>query len=122
MTIEALGYLTKLLHDLGINYELGEWTSDIVYPYFVGEFHESLSLNEDGKQEILFILNGFNRGSRLELLQVKEKIEKFFQEQRTILPNGNGLVISYSASEFIPTGEDELKRIQINLNINEWKV
>lgn len=122
MTIEALAYVKKLLNEIGINYEFGEWVGKIVYPYFVGEFHESESQNEDGKQDTLFVLNGFNRGKMLNLLQAKEKIEAFFKEHRTILPNGNGIVIMYSYGEPIPTGEDELKRIQINLNIKEWKV
>ena len=122
MTTEALGYLTKLLNKLGINYEFGEWIGEITYPYFVGEYQESPSLNEDGKQEILFILNGFNRGKMFDLFLLRDKIETFFKDHRTILSNGNGLVISYSNSMPIPTWDGELKRIQINLNINEWKV
>jgi len=122
MTIEALSYIKKLLDELGINYEFGEWIGKITYPYFVGEYQESPSLNEDGKQEILFILNGFNRGSMLDLLLIKEQIESHFKDQRTILPNGNGIVITYSDAMPIPTWDGELKRIQIKLNINEWKV
>lgn len=121
MTIEALSYINNLLSNLKINYEFGEWTSDIIYPYFVGEYEESPSLNEDGLQETTFILNGFMRGKWLELEQAKSIIKKAINVT-DILPNGNGIAVSYENTLIIPTGEDELKRIQINLKINEWEV
>ena len=40
----------------------------------------------------------------------------------TILPNGNGLAIFYAGSLVVPTGDEELKKIEIHLRINEWKV
>lgn len=120
MTIEALGFIKDLLIKNGINYELMQMNGEITYPYFVGEFIENESFNENGKQESLFILNGFNRGKMLELLQAKEVIEKL-DNTRCILSNGNALVINYANSQPIQTGIDELKRLQINLKINEWK-
>lgn len=121
MTIESLKYINEKLDGININYEFLQWTKDIIYPYFVGEYTETESLEEDGLQESTFILNGFTRGSWLELEQAKEKIEKIFN-QTVILPNGNGLAVFYSGSLVIPTGDAELKRIQINLAIKEWKV
>lgn len=121
MTIESLSYINRLLVENGINYELLSWTSEVVYPYFVGEYQESPSLQENGLQETLFILNGFTRGKWLELENAKAKIEKI-TNITTILPNGNGIAILYEGSSIIPTYDEELKRIQINLNIKEWKV
>ena len=80
MTIEALGIIDRLLTDAGINYEYYEWTSDLAYPYWVGEYQEVEPLNEDGMSESTFIMSGFTRGTALELEQDKEKIKKLFDE------------------------------------------
>ena len=122
MSIEALKFINNKLIESGINYEFMQWTNDVVYPYFVGEYQEAESLNEDGFQETTFILNGFSKGSWFSLEQAKETIEKIFSNTTAILPNGNGIAVFYSNSLVIPTGDAELKRIQINLAINEWKV
>ena len=122
MSIEALKFINNKLVENGINYEFMQWTNDVVYPYFVGEYQEAESLNEDGLQETTFILNGFSKGSWFDLEQAKETIEKTFSNATAILPNGNGIAVFYSNSLVIPTGDAELKRIQINLAINEWKV
>ena len=122
MSIESLQYISEKLNEAGINYEFMQWTNKVVYPYFIGEYQEAESLNEDGLQEATFILNGFSKGSWLELEQAKETIEKVFNFTAVILPSGNGLTVFYSGSLVIPTGDAELKRIQINLAIKEWKV
>ena len=122
MTIESLKFINDKLVENNINYEFMQWTKDIVYPYFVGEYQEVESLNEDGLQESTFILTGFSKGSYIELEQEKEKIEKVFNSLTVILPNGNGMAVFYSGSLVIPTGDAELKRIQINLAIKEWMV
>lgn len=122
MSIEALSFINNLLTENGINYEIGEWTSNaIVYPYFVGEYQEETPLNEDGLQETTFILNGFTREKWLDLEQAKATIEKIMNTTG-ILSNGNGIALNYDNSLIIPTGEDELKRIQININVKEWRV
>ena len=56
MTIEALGIIDRLLMDAGINYEYYEWTSDLTYPYWVGEYQEVEPLNEYGMSESTFII------------------------------------------------------------------
>lgn len=122
MTIAGIGFIDKELHGLGINYEFGEWTSDIVYPYFVGNFTEVSA--EDGPAESTFILEGFTRGSYLELLQAKETIENhFIHGQTAILENHSGVAVVYDdANCDIPTGDANLKKVQINLTVKEWKV
>lgn len=121
MTIESLKFIKEQLEL--INYEFGQWTSNPVpYPYWVGEYNEIESVNEDGLQETTFILTGTTRGSWLELEQDKEKIEQLFKDKIAILPNNNGIAIFYMNSLIVPVDDMELKRMQINLQIKEWKV
>lgn len=122
MTLETLKYINDSLTSIGINYEFMEWTGDIVYPYFVGEYSEPEPLTEDGKVESAFILTGFTRGKWIELESCKNQIEKLFNDNIAILDNNSGVAISYSGAFPVPTGDSELKKIQINLRIQEWKV
>lgn len=124
MTTEALKAVEAGMAALGLNYAFIEWKKKPEYPYFTGEYQEKPSTTEDGLQEADFILNGFTRGSWLELETAKEKIENYFyRDGRTaIASNGNAVVVSYSNGFVVPTGDAELKRIEIHLDVKEWKV
>lgn len=123
MSMEALGLINSKLESLNINYEFGRFTKEVVYPYFIGEYQENESTTEDGLQECVFILTGFSRGKWLELEQAKEKIKNSIAEwDATITGSGSAIVITYSDSMIQQTEDAELKKIQINLKIKEWKV
>lgn len=129
MTKAALNIISDAMESLGIEYGFGEYSTDeggnVVYPYFVGEYTETEPFTEDGLQETMFMLNGFSRGSWLALEEAKEKIERHFSKvygNRMITANGSAVVIFYANSLIVPTGDAELKRIQINLRVKEWKV
>ena len=123
MSIAALKFVSDTLDSLNIDYQFGEWTTNPVPdPYFVGEYTESESMTreEDGYQEISFILTG--TGTKwLTLEQAKAKIESNISKT-AILSNGNGIAVFYGGSLIIPTGDERLKRLQINLTIKEWSV
>ena len=123
MSIAALKFISDTLDSLNINYQFGEWTlNPVPDPYFVGEYTESESMTkeEDGYQEISFLLTG--TGTKwLTLERAKAKIESNISKT-AILPNGNGVAVFYGGALIIPTGDDRLKRIQINLTIKEWSV
>jgi hypothetical protein len=125
MSIDALNYISNQLEEAGIDYEFGEWSSDPVpEPYFVGEYSESTPISEDGEQDTTFILTGTARKWIL-LEQAKAIIEKLFSKVTgltAILPNGNGIAVFYDNAFNVPTGDAELKRIQINLLVKEWSV
>ena len=124
MTKEALKIISDDMERLNINYELGEWTSDVVYPYFTGEYQEVPTLTEDGLTETQFIFNGFSRGSWIDLVNAKETIENLYNKVsgRLVTADNNTVVaIFYDSSLVIPTGDAELKRIQVNIKIKEWK-
>lgn len=123
MSIALLNFINEKMEELNINYEFGQWSIDPVPdPYFVGEYAESdtLEREESGLQDGTFIITGTSR-SWLLLEQEKEKIEKNIS-QTAILPSGNGIAIFYAGALIIPTGDAELKRIQININTKEWSV
>lgn len=123
MTIAALKFISDALDDLNINYQFGEWsTNPVPDPYFVGEYSESESLTreEDGLQESTFMLTGTGT-NWLALEQAKASIENNISKT-AILSSGNGIAVFYAGALMIPTGDAELKRIQINLTIKEWSV
>lgn len=123
MSISALKFISEKLERLKIPYAFEEWTAnEVPDPYFVGEYNEveSTEREENGYQETTFILTGTGR-KWLGLEQAKEIIENNITET-AILPSGNGIAVFYSNSFPVPTGDAELKRIQINLTIKEWRV
>jgi hypothetical protein len=129
MSSAALKIISDAMDALGLNYEYmeyhvgkGESLPDL---YFVGEYEESPPMNEDGMQEATFILNAFSRGKYLALEEAKEAIENQFNKvsgKTVIADNGSAVAIFYANSLVVPTGNAELKRLQINLTVKEWSV
>lgn len=125
MSKAVLKTIDDAMSEMGINYEYMEWTSAPVYPYFTGEYQEVVSMDEDGQQETQFILNGFARGEGafLALENAKEQIKEYLQDGRLVSTEKSVVAIFYANTlANLPTGDAELKRIQINLTIKEWKV
>lgn len=123
MIESVLGIVKDELHNIGVPYEYMRWTSNVNDRYWVGEYSETPTYNEDGSEEITLLLTGTTRQSWSMLHQDRSKIEDHF-------PNIYGLrkstddgvvVIFYNSSLPVPTGEADLKRIQINLQIKAWK-
>ena len=83
-----------------------------------------LKIIKDGESESTFILTGTTKGSWLELEQLKEKIRSVFTDVglTAILTHNIAIAVMYAGSMPVPTGTDQLKRIQINLKIKEWRV
>lgn len=126
MSTDVLKLIADGMKAIGLRYAFGGYTKKpVAYPYFVGEYQETEILTEDGLQESTFMLTGFSRGKWLELEEAKEKIAAYFGQisgRTVITDNGSGVAIFYANSLIVPTGDAELKRIQINLSIKEWKV
>lgn len=124
MTKELLLYINTCLENASVPYEFMRWTKTLTFPFFVGEYSEETPLTEDGLEQGVFILTGTTNNSLMELETFKETIKALFPDDATtaILDNGSGVAVSYSNSFPVPTGEQGLFRIQINLNYKEWKV
>lgn len=125
MTTDVLSVISNAMSEMDLRYEFMQYTSDIEYPYFTGEYQEIEPISEDGMQESIFILNGFSRTTWMALEEAKNKIENYFDKvsgKTVIAESGNAVAVFYSNTLLLPTGDAELKRMQINLTVKEWKV
>lgn len=124
MTTATLDYINKLMQSIGIHYRFMEWkTKPPADYYYVGEYFENPSptREENGRQDITFILRGFTRNEWMLLEETKGKIEANCAKT-AILQDGTGIAIFYESAQPVPTGDSRLKSIKINLQIQEWKV
>ena len=122
--MDKLKFINEQMDILEIPYEFGdEWTSKVTYPYFTGEPTEAPTESEDGYEETTLLLNGFHRGKYIVLEEIKEKIKKHFDPNYGLRADtdSGSITVFFDGSFSFPTGEAELKRIQINLLIKEWK-
>lgn len=122
--MEKLKFIKEQMDNIAVPYEFGEWTSAIKYPYFVGEVTEDPITTEDGLEESTLILTGFHRGgSRVDLENAKQKIKRHFHPivgKRASTGSG-AIAVFFDGAFYIPSGESQLKKMQINLKIKEWK-
>ena len=119
---EALKIINAELQKI-IPYEFMRYTAPVEGQYWVGKYTETPSINEDGYEETNLLLTGTTRGSWLELEESKEKIKRTFPAvggYRTKTEAGT-MCVFYENAFPVPTGEAELKRMQINLQVKQWK-
>ena len=124
--MDKLQFINEQMTALGIPYQLIEWNAPdgrLTYPYTVGEFTENAPTTENGYEESTLILTATTRGSWFELEEIKAKIKKHFPAGIGLCAetNSGAIAVFYSGYFPVPTGEADLKRMQINLNIKEWK-
>ena len=118
--VDIVSFVGKKLHEAGVPYEYGEWTGNISYPYFVGSFMETESYFEDGQTVGIFTIDGWSRGSKVKLLEMVDKIKATFRSLYEAV-DGTLFFVVYSGALPAPTGENDLSKVTITLNTNEWK-
>jgi hypothetical protein len=126
MTRTALKIIDKAMDTIGLEYGFMRYNKKPVkYPYWVGEYQEAPPVYESGLTTSTFMLTGFHRGTWEDLEKQKESIENYFNKisgKVVMAEDGSAVAIFYSTSLIVPTGDAELKRIQINLDVQEWSV
>lgn len=121
--MEKLKFIKNQMEAIGIPYEFGEWTGEVAYPYFVGEITEEATTTEDGFEQATFMVTGFHRGKYIDLEREKESIRRHFNPISGLRAETETGTIAafYEGAFYVPTGEADLKKIQINLLLKEWK-
>lgn len=124
MTFESLGFINSCLDELEIPYAFMEWTdTPVPDTYWTGEYDESESMNEDGSEESTFMLTGTTNKKFIELESVRQKLKEYFPTygKKAILESGSGIVVMYSDSFPVPSIQEGVHRLQVNLRIKEWR-
>lgn len=121
--MDKLKFISAQMESIGIPYEFPEWTSDVTYPYFVGEITEDPVETEDGEEQSTLLLTGFNRGNMIDLIKSKDKIKSHFPPVYGLRgqTDSGAIAVFFDGSFPVPSGEAELYKIQINLKIIEMK-
>lgn len=122
--MEKLKFINEQMDIIAVPYEFDVWSSEIKYPYFVGEITEEPMITEDGRESSTMLLTGFHRGKMIDLLAVMEKIKNHFipiHGLRGTTDSGATIAVFFDGYLVIPSGEANLKKIQINLKIFVWK-
>lgn len=118
MEKELLKVINSELLSLGINYEYGEYTGELAYPYAVGEYSESNYQYENNVTNGEFILVVFHRGNELDLINIKEQVKNRFADFRKVVDGGT-VNVSYRNKLFIR--EADLKKMEIYLDTKTMK-
>lgn len=122
---EILKCIYNELTELGINYYyMINDSQNVVYPYVTGEYFEYEYKYEDNGTAGEILLEAWTRGTESELLDIKDKIKnKFKNYQRAISKNGIAFSLSISYLSKTPrrTEVEELKKLEIRLQINYWE-
>lgn len=119
-----LGIIKDELKSIDVPYEFMRWTSTTnPEKYWIGEYTESPVFTEDGSEEYSLILTGTTKASWLELMQDMAKIKDHFPTVGGLRKTTDiGAVVIFYENNFpVPTGDANLKRIQVNLRIKAWK-
>ena len=121
--MDKLKFINEQMDMISVPYEFMEWTSPVSYPYGVGEITEDPFTTEDGAEQSTLLLTLFHRGEMIDLLEIKEKIKKHFDPIYGLRGETEGGAIAAFFDGFftIPSGEADLRKIQINIKIKEWK-
>ena len=122
--MDKLKFINEQMDIISVPYEFNEWTqTPVVYPYGVGEITEDPITTEDGAEQSTLLLTFFHRGKMIDLLTIKEKIKKHFPPIYGLRgkTEGGAIAVFYDGFMMIPSGEADLKKIQINLKVFEWK-
>lgn len=121
--MDKLKFINEQMDSIAVPYEFMEWTAPVVYPYGVGEITEDPITTEDGAEQSTLLLTFFHRGKMIDLLSIKEKIKSHFPPVYGLRAQteGGSIAVFYDGFFVVPSGEADLKKIQINLKINEWK-
>ena len=119
-----LGIIKDETKTIDVPYAFMRWASNTApNRHWIGEYTESPTLTEDGAEEYELLLTGTTKGTWSLLMQDSEKIESHFpriEGLRKTTEKG-AVAIFYENSLPVPTGEADLKRIQVNLRIKAWK-
>ena len=115
--IDVLTIMNTEMEKLNIPYTFDGWDSEVELPQWIGEIHETTTVDEDGKSEYSFILTGYATTNSY-LFGIANQLKDKYKNSAIV----DGIVIKYDNADPVDNGTDDLKQLQINLTIKKWSV
>ena len=115
--IDVLTIMNTEMEKLNIPYTFDGWDSEVELPQWIGEIHETTTVDEDGKSEYSFILTGYATTNSY-LFGIANQLKNKYKNSAIV----DGIVIKYDNADPVDNGTDDLKQLQINLTIKKWSV
>ena len=124
--LAVLEAVNGIMDELGLNYEVEEWSGENTYPYWVLKYLGNYHRDEGGRSEHYPTLTGHSieeTDNWLTLLKEAEKIENYLKNGVSyICEDGNVVFISIQDINIFPSQIPSHKEIEISLNIRTWEV
>ena len=115
----VLSIIAVAMADLGIQYEY-ERFNGTGYPYWTGTYTGIDFSAENNRESGQMLLEGWTRERNLPLVRHADQIKKKFRNYQTAGANSS-TVVNFLSAITIPTGEADLKKIQIVLQTEHWE-
>lgn len=117
--------MNSLFESLEIPYEFLQWNSpNVPNTYWTGEYIDNEPMNEDGMEGASFILTGVTNRKFIELETVKQKLKSHITNEgmTAVLESGSVIAVTFVDAQPLPSVEYGVHRLQITLNIREWRI
>lgn len=120
---KLLKVFAEAMEELNIDYDFMEWkTTPVPYPYFVGQYFIDNYVAESGATEGQILLVGWDRNSSfIKLVEIDNKVKKYFSEYKKLLGNNSSVSINYVGSSSEYAENNDLRKIEIRLDFNLWE-
>ncbi|MDO4377985.1 MAG: hypothetical protein Q4C64_02380 [Erysipelotrichia bacterium] len=92
----------------------------VVYPYVTGEFTQNGYSYEDNSNSGDMLLECWNRGSQINLINLHQKIKEHFRDLQVSKDNVVAH-ISYNSAYPVRTDDADLFKMEIHLDITYWE-
>lgn len=119
--VDILTIINDQMKVLGIEYYyLYNNAPKVAYPYVTGEFTQNDYSYEDNSNSGDMLLECWNRGSQINLINLHQKIREHFKNLQVIKSN---LVahISYNSAYPVRTNDADLFKLEIHLDVTYWE-
>ena len=118
---DILSIFNEEMQKLGIQYYFMNNTSEsVTYPYFTGEFSENGYQFSNDMSEGTILLEGWTRGSYIELIDLVEKIKNHFNNLQ-IVTDDLCVCFYYNSHDYIRQDDINLKKAMIYINLTYTK-
>ena len=114
---DVLTIMNTEMEKLNIPYTFDCWDSEVELPQWIGEIHETPTVDEDGKSEYSFILTGYATTNSY-LFGIAKQLKEKYKNSAIV----DGIVIKYDNADSVDNGTDDLKQLQINFTSKKWSV